>query len=696
MSPKKVDPAAVLAELGEIFAWKPPPLVQSPESSSLCPQLTLPPHAFYDKHVDDRLSLRFVKPLASLANDISNVTSMHVDSIAERGLLTHLPSEGIQKSLWAPEGEGKTVVDATDVATFYANSTAALCLGIVTKLFLAPASEDWSDTIIWWRYGHSAEGRVARDENYGIVLPNRDGRMDFVQEELECMDPEMIDNLKTVIARAPFVGTWQILAVCPETHRLLQDLGRVDAFPYKRCRTANAPPTLPSPLRQIDASATPWTIPPVGTHSDTGTRRSNRLKSSLSTTSQLSQPTRPAKRQRGGNSPTPVIPAVARRPSSTAHSSPKLTTESLLQLAWCRAVRTDMTIIVFNCGNFERIGIRHRQTQTLYLSPLIDVTNMESGYAKLHVGLYITMIQDTIDRTAQRAKTEERPLRTRGEKRSYGDAPSRASKRRKTSHVESSEPLATESAVSVASTRNLVLLYIQYDVYNSPVPASFIRSAPALLDSVPDRPFAPPPVKRRYEQGEYTTIILTSAIAAGATGIAHNAILKVTTAEGATLEETVVVKITFTTEQQDRLRHEYEVYRRLANVQGVPKIYGIFDDLEGGAIVLVMTCCGECLWTLRPDPGAKVSISPTQRAQFLTILENIHRAGVRHHDIRAENLMLTEIGEAFIIDFDRADFDPTTGKKRREMERLASLLDGSYPDSDLASPVTTRASENPP
>ncbi|KAJ6458408.1 hypothetical protein C8R47DRAFT_1163195 [Mycena vitilis] len=693
MYAKKVDPGEVLAELSEIFAWKPPPLVQSPEFTSLCPELALPPNAFYDKHVDDRLSLRHVKSLASLVDDIGSITSAHVDTIAERGLFSLLPSEGIRKSLWTPKTAGKTVVDAADVGGAYRTSTADLCLGLATKLFLAPVSKDWSPIIVWGRYGFSVEGRVARDENYGIVLPNRHGRMDFVQKELDCMDPEMVSNLKMVVARAPFVGTWQILAACPETHRLLRDLGRVDSFPYKRCRTTNAPPTLPSPLRQIDASATPWTIPPAGSHPKTATRRSNRLNSSLS---ELSQPARPAKRQRGGSFPTSVIPAVARRPNSTAHSGPKLTNESLLQLAWCRAVRTDMTIIVFNCGNFERIGIRHRQTQTLYLSDLIDVTNFESGYVKLHVGLYIAMIQDTIDRTAQRAKVEERPLRTRGEKRSHSDAPLRASKRRKTSRVESAETPESESAVSVASTRNLVLLYIQYDVYNSPVPASFIRSAPALVESVPDRPFTRPPVKRRYEQNECITITLTSEIAAGATGIAHTAILKVTTAGGATAEETVVVKITFTSEQQDRLRHEYDVYRRLADsdVQGVPKIYGIFDDLEGGAIVLVMSRCGESLLTLRPDPSASISVSHTQRTQFLAILESIHRTGIRHHDIRAENLMLTEDGEAFIIDFDRADFDPTKGKKRHEMELLTGLLDGRYPDSDLASPLTTRGSDS--
>ncbi|KAF8916918.1 hypothetical protein CPB85DRAFT_1431876 [Mucidula mucida] len=42
----------------------------------------------------------------------------------------------------------------------------------------------------------------------------------------------------------------------------------------------------------------------------------------------------------------------------------------LLQRAWYKAVRLDVSVILFDCGNLLRIGIRHRQTQTLYLTPI--------------------------------------------------------------------------------------------------------------------------------------------------------------------------------------------------------------------------------------------------------------------------------------------------------------------------------------
>lgn len=65
-------------------------------------------------------------------------------------------------------------------------------------------------------------------------------------------------------------------------------------------------------------------------------------------------------------------------------------------------MREDTSIIVFYCGDFERIGVRHRKSQTLYLSPLIDAAHDKlPAYGKIHVGLFIAAYQDTRDRFEQ-------------------------------------------------------------------------------------------------------------------------------------------------------------------------------------------------------------------------------------------------------------------------------------------------------
>jgi serine/threonine protein kinase len=59
-------------------------------------------------------------------------------------------------------------------------------------------------------------------------------------------------------------------------------------------------------------------------------------------------------------------------------------------------------------------------------------------------------------------------------------------------------------------------------------------------------------------------------------------------------------------------------------------------------------------------------------------LQDIHQAGVRHHDIRPENFLVNDAGDVAIIDFDKAELGPTKGAKNRETVKLAQLLDGQY------------------
>lgn len=70
-------------------------------------------------------------------------------------------------------------------------------------------------------------------------------------------------------------------------------------------------------------------------------------------------------------------------------------------------MKHDTTIIVFHCGNFERIGIRHRESQTLFLSDVVDVVNgKDPAYGKLHTGLFIAAIEDAFDRAQQLQEIE--------------------------------------------------------------------------------------------------------------------------------------------------------------------------------------------------------------------------------------------------------------------------------------------------
>jgi serine/threonine protein kinase len=65
-------------------------------------------------------------------------------------------------------------------------------------------------------------------------------------------------------------------------------------------------------------------------------------------------------------------------------------------------------------------------------------------------------------------------------------------------------------------------------------------------------------------------------------------------------------------------------------------------------------------------------------------MKSIHKAGIKHMDIRADNLVIhPETGKVAIIDFDRAKFPRgNLGDFSGEMECLKDLLKGRFtPDS---------------
>src|SRR6266849_551058 len=65
--------------------------------------------------------------------------------------------------------------------------------------------------------------------------------------------------------------------------------------------------------------------------------------------------------------------------------------------------------MILHSGNHEIIGIRHRETQTLYISHVIEPHSCSNhAYGKIQVGIYIAAIQETIDRARQDKEAKEK------------------------------------------------------------------------------------------------------------------------------------------------------------------------------------------------------------------------------------------------------------------------------------------------
>jgi hypothetical protein len=70
-----------------------------------------------------------------------------------------------------------------------------------------------------------------------------------------------------------------------------------------------------------------------------------------------------------------------------------------------------------------------------------------------------------------------------------------------------------------ACNRDILLVRLHYGVHNSPAPASFLREGTSLSTS-----------EQTYTPHQYVVLDVASEIAAGATGVVHNATLQVLTA----------------------------------------------------------------------------------------------------------------------------------------------------------------------
>jgi hypothetical protein len=147
----------------------------------------------------------------------------------------------------------------------------------------------------------------------------------------------------------------------------------------------------------------------------------------------------------------------------------------------------------------------------------------------------------------------------------------------------------------MANNCDVVHLYLQYGIYDSAVPASFLRSAPSITAHTQctySLPF--PRAVHSYGLEECLTIVLTSEIGHGTTGVVHRGILKPELWDNV-MPLDVVVKLAFNSEQRDALKSEYEVYRCLKSKgvhQGIARALGIFDDCEDCACALVLLYAG--------------------------------------------------------------------------------------------------------
>ncbi|KAF9040219.1 hypothetical protein BDZ89DRAFT_1060638 [Hymenopellis radicata] len=635
----------------KLFSYQHPSLQR--KSSLPAPKPTPPLH-FLDRHLSKSLILKRVELLPFLHTEVfAGLNSFSKELDALRDPQFRLP-------FWAStmtRGAG-----ASDIIGYRFECVESAPTKIASSLAFHPSEPDlwgwlrWINALVKTTSSLIVQDYASQNLLLEVAPPPPD--------ELETFSRKHRDLLKRLRTHTALLTSCMVF--CTDALPLMEEmerLGSMDVFPWRfdSDYSSDSREKTPPP----DATEVPWTLP-----KSTGPRRSRRVR--------YQDVLKPAH--------TLQDIGVIERPEQN-DSRYKPACDDYVQKAWVAAVRNDATAIIFDCGNFLRIGVRHRERQTLFLSSLIDIrTCKDPSYGGLWTALHVAIASDAM----QRLPLLENALL--GKRKSTVELePHRPSKASKIDDPPSGgeELLLIDKAMAAYMDKFPVLaVFFRFDYLDSPAP---------LLLFQPDSER-----KTRYEPTEYLKVIAYKQLGSGSVGTPPTEKTKgSSTKAGRSSKPTkgkakgakpssdslthrpFILKVAPTDTRARRLQHEVQVYRHLhdAGVSGIPSVLSYREGVNADLRVLMLSDAGRSLG-YRMDSDKKVDLSAEAGAELKSILTAIHEAGVLHRDVRSWNIMEDDFGRVRFTDFDRSSFRGTGEDYQAEKERLDRFIAGEFVDKD--------------
>ncbi|KAI8892838.1 kinase-like domain-containing protein [Globomyces pollinis-pini] len=121
-------------------------------------------------------------------------------------------------------------------------------------------------------------------------------------------------------------------------------------------------------------------------------------------------------------------------------------------------------------------------------------------------------------------------------------------------------------------------------------------------------------------------------------------------------------------EMLPELLNEVSIYEHLSQLQGngIPRfiLHGLIEDI---LYCVGVSICGRVVEVFTDD----------QKQKLMNTLDNIHKAGILHNDIKKENILIDESGKPFIIDFGFASKSSSFVAQMEERNLLLSLIEST-------------------
>ncbi|KAJ7654622.1 hypothetical protein DFH06DRAFT_1202907 [Mycena polygramma] len=341
----------------------------------------------------------------------------------------------------------------------------------------------------------------------------------------------------------------------------------------------------------------------------------------------------------------------------------------ILQQVWAQAVKNDTTYLVIHSGNHEFIGMRHRSSQTLYLSQLF--TPSESGdcggYLKLHTGLYLSAFKDAASRALLMRQAQAATPSAVPESWTRNYRFVRAKRPRKENLV---------VGPNVCDCEDMVAIFDRQDQFAVADPDSLIFSGLGPTMSLTFK-------KCGARSPLYSTHPDLHLKLEEKYGNCYRGQLSGFPYDDIASVQRVVIKTASRAEQQNKLRHEYDVYEDLAAAPLFPfgflqPVYLFEAEYKGeDMLALVMPDAGDRFRSEKYPTHVKKNI----KVVFQQILKRLHNLDYLHLDVDEKKLLIDDelklsiigLGQATQMEDDDADihrWDRAVGNEDREFEHL--------------------------
>jgi hypothetical protein len=250
----------VYEELIMLMNYNPPPVHVAQD-----PQVTFCyPNMFYDRHLDPRLSLKYVKLASSLPSDIAKLVhdELKVLEIKDQSLppTRSKNKDGYRfstKERRENENLRTTISDVRSIVGFYHRVSYFYCASIASTIALYPHADTWLSILTCDGSGRELDQHPFMIDDYilRICHDHRTGEVKVFDSIWSCLDEELRDDIRRVSSQFGSLAAFQFLTPLPEVEEMFKSMDTVarrNEIPSLACPvlgyiTQNGVPLSPTP-----------------------------------------------------------------------------------------------------------------------------------------------------------------------------------------------------------------------------------------------------------------------------------------------------------------------------------------------------------------------------------------------------------------------------------------------------------------